>query len=184
MARSGVVREDVHGQRRSSGALPPRGGNAIIGRRLPRTDMSTRSPQPAASTVSLVDEVAALAAEVREQVTRLRPLVDGRDVDPASELTVLLGALNTVAGKLEARCHALRAGEPATPVADTPTPITRSRRGADPEEIAREMVSSGASRTEVEDFLRRHFERADARRIARRALRPTAEPRPSRRRDR
>jgi hypothetical protein len=146
--------------------------------------MSTRSTQPAAPDLSLVDEVAALAADVREQVGRLRPLVDGRAVDPTSDLTVLLGALNTVAGKLEARCQVLLAGEPAAETAAEPTPIARPRRGSDPEEIAREMVASGASRNEVEDFLRRHFERADARRIARRVLRPTAEPRVSRRRDR
>jgi hypothetical protein len=58
------------------------------------------------------------------------------------------------------------------------------RPGADPETVAREMVGGGASRAEVEDFLRRHFERAEARRIARRVLRPGAEPRTSRRRDR
>jgi len=150
--------------------------------------MSARPTQPASSSISILDEVAALTAEVREQVLRLRPLVDGRDIDPASELTVLLGALNTVAAKLEARTDALRAGEaqlepdPGTGPVARPAPAARPSR--DPEAIAREMVSSGASRTEVEDFLRRHFDRAEARRIARRILRPAAEPRTSRRRDR
>jgi hypothetical protein len=146
-----------------------------------RDTMSTRSPQ-AAPDLSLVDEVAALAADVRQQIARLRPLVDGRAVDPAGELTVMLGALDRVAGKLEARCDALRGGGGAELQGAAPTPLVRP--GADPETVAREMVGSGASRAEVEDFLRRHFERAEARRIARRVLRPGAEPRTSRRRDR
>jgi hypothetical protein len=155
-------------------------------RRPVRDTMSARSPQPASSSLSLLDEVAALTAEVREQVARLRPLVDGRDVDPASELTVLLGALNAVATKLEARTEALRAGEPeaAAPSGGGATAPAPPARGRDPEGVAREMVAGGASRTEVEDFLRRHFERAEARRIARRILRPASEPRQSRRRDR
>jgi len=146
-----------------------------------RASMSARSTQPASSDLAILDEVSALTAEIREQVARLRPLVDSRTVDPASELTVLLGALNTVAGKLEARTEALRAGEGDLPVAAAaPAAPARAR---DPEGVAREMVASGASRTEVEDFLRRHYERAEARRIARRVLRPAAEPR-ARRRDR
>jgi hypothetical protein len=143
--------------------------------------MSARSTQPAASDLAILDEVAALTAEVREQVMRLRPLVDSRAVDPASELTVLLGALNTVATKLEARTEALRGGDADLPA--TTTTSAAPARARDPEGVAREMVASGASRTEVEDFLRRHFERAEARRIARRVLRPAAEPR-ARRRDR
>jgi hypothetical protein len=152
-------------------------------RRPARENMSARSTQPASPDLSILDEVSALTAEVREEVARLRPLVDGREIDPASELTVLLGALNAVAAKLEARTDALRAGEmPATEAAPA-QPIAPSR-SRDPEGVAREMVAGGASRNEVEDFLRRHFERAEARRIARRVLRPAGEPRTSRRRDR
>ena len=145
--------------------------------------MSARSTQSATPDLSILDEVAALTAEVREQVARLRPLVDGREIDPASELTVLLGALNTVAAKLEARTEALRGGNRDLP-APAPVQPMAAARGRDPESVAREMVAGGASRTEVEDFLRRHFERAEARRIARRVLPPAAEPRTSRRRDR
>jgi hypothetical protein len=176
--QSHAMREDAHAQRRMSLRRPV------------RDTMSARSTQPASSSLSILDEVAALTAEVREQVVRLRPLVDGRDIDPASELTVLLGALNAVATKLEARTEALRAGEPELPPAPgggsgaaAPAPAPAGR-GRDPEGVAREMVASGASRTEVEDFLRRHFDRAEARRIARRILRPAGEPRQSRRRDR
>jgi hypothetical protein len=153
-------------------------------RRPARENMSARSTQPASPDLTILDEVSALTAEVREQVARLRPLVDGRDVDPASELTVLLGALNAVAAKLEARTEALRGGEPGAPVDAAPAPPVAPGRTRDPEGVAREMVAGGASRNEVEDFLRRHFERAEARRIARRVLRPAGEPRTSRRRDR
>jgi hypothetical protein len=174
--QSPAMREDAHAQRRKTVRRPV------------RDTMSARSAQPVSSSLSILDEVAALTAEVREQVVRLRPLVDGRDVDPASELTVLLGALNAVATKLEARTEALRAGGGDAPVPSgasaAPAPVPAARSGRDPEGVAREMVSSGASRTEVEDFLRRHFERAEARRIARRILRPAGEPRQSRRRDR
>ena len=173
--QSPAMREDAHGQRR------------MTVRRPVRDTMSARSTQPASSSLSILDEVAALTADVREQVGRLRPLVDGRVVDPASELTVLLGALNAVATKLEARAEALRAGEGELPVARTvaaAAPAPAGARARDPEGVAREMVAGGASRTEVADFLRRHFDRADARRIARRILRPAGEPRQSRRRDR
>ena len=168
--RSPLMREDALGQRRTV-------------RRPSRDTMSARSTQSASPDLTILDEVAALTAEVREQVARLRPLVDGRAIDPASELTVLLGALNAVATKLEARTQALRGGEPDLPTPAPVQPMTAAR-GRDPESTAREMVANGAARNEVEDFLRRHFERAEARRIARRVLRPVAEPRTSRRRDR
>ena len=169
-ARGPLMREDAQGQRRTS-------------RRPNRDTMSARTTQSASRDLTILEEVAALTADVREQVARLRPLVDGRAVDPASELTVLLGALNTVAAKLEARAEALRVGEAALPAAAPVQPLAAAR-GRDPESVAREMVAGGAARNEVEDFLRRHFERAEARRIARRVLRPAAEPRTSRRRDR
>jgi hypothetical protein len=170
--RSPLMREDAHGQRR------------MTVRRPVRENMSARSTQSASPDLAILDEVSSLTAEVREQVARLRPLVDGREVDPASELTVLLGALNAVAAKLEARTEALRGGTSAPPVNASPVAPIAPGRTRDPEGVAREMVAGGASRTEVEDFLRRHFERADARRIARRVLRPAGEPRTSRRRDR
>jgi len=172
MPRSAPVREDMRRTRRTSMGAPS------------LHVMSSRSPQPVTSDLSLVDEVAALAADVREQVARLRPAVDSRAIDPNSDLTVLLGALNAVAGKLEARCEALRGGAPEPAPAGGPTPITRPLVGASPENVARDMVVNGASRTEVEDFLRRHYDRAEARQIARRVMRPTAEPRASRRRER
>src|SRR3954447_23007369 len=100
MARRPAGRQDARKDRRTSGSLPPHGGGAMIGRRSSRDTMSTRSTQPAAPDLSLVDEVASLAADVPEEVARLRPLVDGRAIDANNDLTVLLGALNAVAGKL------------------------------------------------------------------------------------
>src|SRR3954470_9819066 len=135
------MREDAVGQRRSTERRPSR-----------ETTPAPPTP-PASSGLTILDEVAALTAEVREQVARLRPLVDGRAIDPASELTVLLGALNAVATKLEARTEALRGGEPDLPTPAPVQPVTAAR-GRDPESTAREMVASGASRNEVEDFLR------------------------------
>src|SRR3954471_5277013 len=155
------MREDAHGARRTV-------------RRPSRDTMSARSTQSASPDLTILDEVAALTGEVREQVARLRPLVDGRAIDPASELTVLLGALNAVATKLEARTEALRGGEPDLPGA-SPVPPMAAARGRDPQRGPRERVPSGAPRNEVEAFPRPHCGRAEARRIARRVLRPVAE---------
>jgi hypothetical protein len=148
---------------------------------------TTRTTHASGSDLSLIEDAEALAAEVRTRARQLRSLADGSTADPSSQLSVLLGALAQIAGKLEARCVALREGEPEAPAtpapeggrASAPTP----RRGTDPVEIAREMIAGGAGRTEVEDFLRRHFDRAEARRLARRLMRPSSEPRSGRRRE-
>jgi hypothetical protein len=138
------------------------------------------------SDVSVVDDAEALAAEVRTRARQLRSLADGTTVDPSSQLSVLLGALAQIAGKLEARCVALREGGPdlpPEPAGEGDRPAPPARRGNDPESIAKEMVAGGAGRTEVEDFLRRHFDRAEARRLVRRLMRPSSEQRSGRRRD-
>src|SRR3954466_7237173 len=109
------MREDAVGQRRSTERRPS------------RETMSARPTPPASSGLTILDEVSALTAEVREQVARLRPLVDGRAIDPASELTGLLGTLTGVATRLEARPEALRGGEPALPPPAQVQPMTPAR---------------------------------------------------------
>jgi hypothetical protein len=152
------------------------------------TEMPTTRPtHVSGSDLSVIEDAEALAADVRARARKLRSLADGSAADPSSQLSVLLGALGQIASKLEARCVALREGEPEAPAAPlaegAARPAPAPRRGTDPVDIAREMIAGGAGRTEVEDFLRRHFDRAEARRLARRLMRPSSEPRSGRRRE-
>jgi hypothetical protein len=132
-------------------------------------------------------QVEDFAIEVAERSLRLRQQADAAGAAGVSELTTLLAAMGHIAAKLEARCRARGDGAlddaGAIPAAVT-APAGAARAGTDPEQVAREMAAGGAGRTEVEDYLRRHFERSDARRIARRVLRLGPEPSPGRRRDR
>lgn len=132
-------------------------------------------------------QVEDFAIEVAERSLRLRQQADAAGATGVSELTTLLAAMGHIAAKLEARGRAR--GDGAVDEAGGVIPATApapaaGRAGADPEQVAREMAAGGAGRTEVEDYLRRHFERSDARRIARRVLRLGPEPSAGRRRDR
>lgn len=144
------------------------------------------SPDPEAPWELQVED---FALEVAERSLRLRQRADAVGATGVSELTTLLAAMGHIAAKLEARCRARAGGAPdgieaagtgtSPPATDAP-----ARPSGDPEKTARDMVASGAGRNEVEDYLRRYFDRGDARRIARRVLRLGPEPSPGRRRDR
>lgn len=121
-------------------------------------------------------QVEDFALEVAERSLRLRQQAEAEATTGASELTTLVAALGHIAAKLEARCRARATGSPvaASPGALEPPEAAPARR-EDPETVARDMVAAGAGRPEVEEYLRRHFDRGDARRIARRVLRMAPE---------
>lgn len=126
-------------------------------------------------------QVEDFALEVAERSLRLRQQAEAEATTGASELTTLVAALGHIAAKLEARCRARATGSPvaASPGGLAPpegrTEAAAPARREDPETVARDMVAAGAGRPEVEEYLRRHFDRGDARRIARRVLRMAPE---------
>jgi protein-tyrosine phosphatase len=126
------------------------------------------APLPRDARVILY-EVQALAVVTRARAAALQQSTALSAAEEGGRIQGLLSLLTQVATELEqatgpAQPEAPAAPSPAAP--DAPAPPV----GPEPEDVAREMAAEGAGRIEIEDYLRQHYPRNEARRLARRIL--------------